>query len=288
MTRTCVTILGCGPSAGVPIVGRGWGACDSQLERNSRTRCSILVHKTMPHNASDTLEASTKGLSVLVDTSTDARVQLLKNAVNWIDAVCITHPHADHVHGIDELKHMALVHKMTIPVYASRSTCDDLYSRFTYCFKPPYSDPEIRPLYALNPIDVRQPIMLNANEKKAIQLGIEMEMIEVQHGRSVANGFIFDRSIGYIPDVNAIDNATCERLRSLDLLILDALRYRKSASHFSVNESLAMIDHLAPREAILTNLDIELDYLQVSKELPENVKLAYDGMQWCSKSPTQK
>ncbi|QFU16466.1 MBL fold metallo-hydrolase [Microvirga thermotolerans] len=256
-----LTILGCGSSGGVPRVAVGWGACNPDNPRNRRRRCSVLVERA---GAAGTT-------SVLVDMSPDLREQLIGAGVTRLDAVLITHEHADHIHGIDDLRPLAIAMRRRIPTYADRVTSEILMSRFGYCFKtPPGSGyPPILEAFRLQdgvPLSIGGP----GGEVHALPF----RMI---HGDIDAMGFRFGR-VAYAPDVSTMPETSIEHLRELDVLIVDALRYTPHPTHFSVADALDLIARVAPKRAILTNLHTDLDYDVLRGKLPPHVEPAYDGM----------
>ncbi len=261
MTLT-LTILGCGSSAGVPRPALGWGACDPKNPRNRRMRCSLLAERISPHGRT----------RVVVDTSPDLRQQLIDSAVDHIDAVFLTHEHADQTHGIDDLRSVVLHQKRRIPVYLNQSTAKDVMHRFAYCFVSPVGS-DYPPILTQHDVE--------AGESRTI-LGqggqIVLSAFLVQHGKIPALGYRIGNA-AYTPDLNDIPRESWAALENLDLWIVDALRYAGHPSHFSVNDALAWIDRFRPRRAVLTNLHSDLDYEVLRVSLPNNVEPAYDGMQ---------
>jgi phosphoribosyl 1,2-cyclic phosphate phosphodiesterase len=256
-----LTILGCGSSGGVPRVGAGWGACDPSNPKNRRRRCSILAERM-------TAGATT---SVLVDTSPDLREQLLDANVERLDAVLFTHEHADHTHGIDDLRPLAIAMRRKIPVYADRITSELLQIRFGYCFEAPAGSgyPPILSAHRLDP-GVETVISGPGGPVQAIPF-------KMVHGDIDAFGLRFG-SVVYAPDVSEIPKDSMACLEGLDVLILDALRYTPHPTHFSVSEALDLIGQVKPKRAILTNLHTDLDYEKLRGKLPAHVEPAYDGM----------
>jgi phosphoribosyl 1,2-cyclic phosphate phosphodiesterase len=257
-----VTILGCGSSAGVPWVGVGWGACDPNNPRNRRRRCSILVERFGPGGVT----------RVLVDTGPDLRDQLLGCDVRHLDAVLITHDHADHTHGIDDLRPLVIAMRRRMPVYMDAVTSAVMMARFGYCFhQPPGSDyPPI--------LDERR---MEAGADVTVEgaggpvTGRPFRMI---HGGTEALGFRFG-GLAYAPDVSRMPEESLAELQDLDVLVIDALRYTPHPSHFSVSEALALIEAVRPQRAILTNLHTDLDYETLRREVPAGVEPAFDGLQ---------
>ncbi len=256
-----VTILGCGSSGGVPRVGSGWGACDPHNPKNRRRRCSILVQTGSGDGTT----------SVLVDTSPDLREQLLDAHVKRLDAVLFTHSHADHVHGIDDLRPLVIAMRRKIPIYADVMTSELLQARFGYCFEAPAGS-DYPPILVAHHLD-REAATSIAGPGGTIT-AMPFRMI---HGDMDAYGFRFGK-FAYAPDVNKMPAESVEMLRGLDVLILDALRYTPHPTHFSVDEALALIAEVKPRRAILTNMHTDVDYDTLRRRLPDDVEPAFDGM----------
>jgi phosphoribosyl 1,2-cyclic phosphate phosphodiesterase len=256
-----LTILGCGSSAGVPRPALGWGACDPNNPKNRRRRCSLLAERT-----------GDKGVTrVLIDTSPDLREQLIDAEVRHIDAVFLTHEHADQTHGIDDLRSVVLHQRRRIPVYLNQSTADHILLRFSYCFAaPPGSDyPPILDNHAIE-----------AGESRTIEGKggpVTLSAFILQHGNIPALGYRIGDA-AYTPDVNDIPPESWPSLENLDLWIIDGLRYTGHPSHFSVNDALAWIDRFKPRRAVITNMHSDLDYEVLRQSLPKGIIPAYDGM----------
>ncbi|MBM6581494.1 MBL fold metallo-hydrolase [Microvirga sp. BT689] len=258
-----LTILGCASSAGVPRVGVGWGACDPANPKNRRRRCSVLVERIGSSGAATT---------VLVDTGPDVRDQLLEANVRRLDAVLYTHEHADHIHGIDDLRPLAIVQRHRIPVYADRMTSELLLMRFGYCFDTPAGS-SYPPILKMN--HLRPGVMTSVPGPGGIVEAVPFRMV---HGDIDTLGFRFG-SIAYAPDVSEMPEESLRYLEGLDVLILDALRYTPHPTHFSVSEALDFIEKVKPKRAILTNLHTDLDYEVLRSELPPHIEPAYDGLQ---------
>jgi phosphoribosyl 1,2-cyclic phosphate phosphodiesterase len=255
------TIMGCGGSTGVPRIGNVWGACDPTNPKNRRRRCSLLV------------ERFGKGgrTTVLVDTPPDLREQLLDARVDRLNAVLFTHDHADHTHGIDDLRGIAFLIKRRVPVYATPETGAILRHRFDYCFAQPPGSP-------YPPIAEARELGLGEAAAIAGDGGpIEVTSILLEHGDGVALGFRFGNVV-YSPDVSGIPEASLPLLSGLDLWIVDALRHQPHPTHFSVKQALDWIERLGAKRAILTHMTTELDYDALRRELPEHIEPAYDGM----------
>jgi phosphoribosyl 1,2-cyclic phosphate phosphodiesterase len=259
--RRTVTILGCGSSGGVPRVGSGWGACDPSNPKNRRRRCSILVEQTG--------DAGTTTL--LVDTSPDLREQLLDAGVTRLDAVLYTHEHADHTHGIDDLRPLAIHMRRRVPIFADEKTAVLLRERFGYCFRTPPGS-EYPPILDEHRIQSDETIVIDGPGGS-----IDAEPFVLCHGAGTALGFRFG-NLAYASDVSAMPDDSAGRLGGLDTFIIDALRYTPHPTHFSVAEALAFIEKVRPRRAVLTNLHTDLDYDKLSSELPPDVEVAFDGM----------
>ena len=260
MTLT-LTILGCGSSAGVPRPALGWGACDPNNPKNRRRRCSLLAERT-----------GDRGVTrIVIDTSPDLREQLIDADVDHIDAVFLTHEHADQTHGIDDLRSVVLHQRRRIPVYLNQSTADQILLRFSYCFvSPPESDyPPILDSH-----------LIHAGENLAVEGKggpLTLSAFLLQHGNIPALGYRIGDA-AYSPDVNDIPRASWPHLENLDLWIIDGLRYAGHPSHFSVDDALSWIDRFKPRRAVITNMHSDLDYEVLRKRLPPDVVPAHDGM----------
>lgn len=259
MAKISVTILGCGSSGGVPRLGGIWGACDPENPKNTRRRCSILVER-------ETDDGTTR---VLIDTSPDMRAQLLDANVGTLDAVIFTHAHADHTHGLDDLRMIAFNMHKRLPVWADGPTQTDLLQRFLYAFETPEGS-DYPPI--LNLHDIAGTIEITGAGGP-----LHFEPIPVQHGRIMALGLRF-HDIAYLPDVSDIPGDSWDRFKGLRCWILDALRYNPHPSHVHFERSLEWITQAAPTQAVLTNMHIDLDYETVQAETPSGVRPAFDGM----------
>jgi len=256
-----LTILGCGSSAGVPRPALGWGACDPNNPKNRRRRCSLMVERTGGQGTT----------RIVIDTAPDLREQLIDANVDHIDAVFLTHEHADQTHGIDDLRSVVLHQRRRIPVYLNQSTAKDIIGRFAYCFvSPPGSD--------YPPILTEQAI--EGGESRAIEGKggtITLSAFNVQHGNIPALGYRIGNA-AYTPDLHDIPRESWPALENLDLWIVDGLRYAGHPSHFSVGDALSWIERFKPRRAVITNMHSDLDYEVLRKSLPEGVIPAYAGM----------
>ncbi|QPC41568.1 MBL fold metallo-hydrolase [Kaustia mangrovi] len=256
-----ITVLGCGSSGGVPRIGNNWGVCDPTNPKNRRRRCSILVERENGRDAT----------RVLVDSSPDVREQLLDAGVSWLDGVIYTHDHADHTHGLDELRVIAINGRQRVRVWADERTERSLRTRFGYCFEtPPGSN--YPPILDAHRIVPPEPVAVDGPGGI-----VEAVPFELDHGDIRALGFRFD-GLAYTPDLHDIPEESIAALEDLDVWIVDALRPTPHPSHFDLNQALDWIDRLKPRRAILTNMHVDLDYEALKRELPDNVVPAHDGL----------
>ena len=261
MTLT-LTILGCGSSAGVPRPALGWGACDPNNPKNRRRRCSLLVERTSEQGTT----------RIVIDTSPDLREQLIDAKVDHIDAVFLTHEHADQTHGIDDLRSVVLHQRRRIPVYFNQSTAKDIMPRFSYCFIAPEGS-DYPPILTHHSIE--------AGESRTIEGKggpLTLSAFLVQHGNIPALGYRIGDA-AYTPDLHDIPDESWPALENLDLWIVDGLRYAGHPSHFSVNDALSWIERFKPKRAVITNMHSDLDYEVLRQSLPAGVVPAYDGMQ---------
>jgi phosphoribosyl 1,2-cyclic phosphate phosphodiesterase len=257
-----VTILGCGFSGGVPRPATGWGACDPKNSKNRRRRCSILVDRKGPDG----------GLTrVLVDTSPDLREQLLDADVNHLDGVLFTHEHADHIHGIDDLRALFVCHRRRVECYLDEATWRVLFHRFGYCFvTPPGSS--YPPILNEHRIAPGHPVVVGGAGGTIAALPLLHH-----HGEIDALGFRFG-SMAYSPDLVGMPEASAKALAGIELWIVDALWYRPHPSHFHLDLTLEWIDRIKPKRAVLTNMHSDLDYETLRARLPPHVQPGYDGM----------
>ena len=259
MAELRVTILGCGSSGGVPRIGGHWGECDPSNPRNARRRCSLLVQRVTGQGTT----------SVVIDTSPDLRAQLLDAGIGRLDAVLYTHAHADHVHGLDDLRMVVFNMRARLPVHADGPTTNDLLSRFGYAFvQPPGSAyPAILDLNAIaGDVTIEGP-----------GGAIIFTPFKVAHGNIDALGFRV-AGVAYLPDVSEIPEAAWPVLTGLDCWIVDALRRTPHPSHSHLARTLEWIARAAPRQAVLTNMHVDLDYDTVAAETPAHVIPAHDGL----------
>jgi phosphoribosyl 1,2-cyclic phosphate phosphodiesterase len=266
MSELHLTILGCGSSGGVPRLGGHWGACDPSNPRNRRRRCSLLVERSGPGGTT----------TVLVDTSPDLREQLLSAGIGRLDAVVYTHSHADHVHGIDDLRMIVFNMRARLPVWADEPTRKALMDRFTYAFVQPEGS-TYPPILDMNLIEGEVTIDGAGGP-------ITFSPFEVPHGGMNALGFRIG-DVAYLPDVAQIPEEVWPRLEGLDCWVVDALRRDPHPTHSHLAQTLEWIARANPKSAVLTNMHIDLDYDTVMAETPDHVRPAHDGLRLSFPAP---
>lgn len=262
-----ITVLGSGSSGGTPMLGPdGWGACDPANPKNRRSRPSILV------------EAG--GTRLLVDTSPDLRGQLLAAKIAHLDGVLMTHPHADQTNGIDDLRPLCQLMRRKIDMHADAATLEHLMTQFDYCFTTPGGS-EYPPI--LTGHVIREPFQVFSLQGPGQDPGqgpdgaLGVRAFWQSHGTIRSLGYRFG-PLAYSSDVNELDEEAFAVLEGVECWIVDALRYRRHATHANVETALSWIARVKPKRAILTNLHHDLDYEVLKNELPEGVEPAYDGM----------
>jgi phosphoribosyl 1,2-cyclic phosphate phosphodiesterase len=247
-----VTVLGCGASWGVPAIGPDWGRCDPADSRNRR-RASLLIE--------------TLGRAVLIDTSPDLREQLLAAGVSRLDAVLLTHAHADHLHGIDDLRMISQLAGHAIPFYAGGPALGEAERRFGYAFRPALAGkPVYRPALAAQEIDGPFSVA-----------GIPVVPFTQSHGFIETLGFRIG-AVAYSTDVVELDDDAFAALAGVELWVVDCLRREPHPTHAHLAKVLAWIERLRPRRAVLTHMDQSLDYRELSAELPDGVEPGHDGL----------
>lgn len=246
----------------MPRIDGYWGACDPNEPRNRRTRCSALVER---------FEDGGRPTRVLIDTGPDVREQLLHAEVDVLDGVVYTHPHADHVHGIDELRGFWLGSHRRLDVYSDDATQERLDTAFAYCFTTPPGS-SYPPFLRRRRIAAGQRFTIDGPGGQ-----IEMTPFRQEHGDIDSLGFRIG-GLAYSCDVGGLPEESLTHLAGLDLWIVDALRPAPHPSHFSLGDALGWIERLKPARAVLTHLTIDLDYQTLRRGLPEHVEPAYDGM----------
>jgi phosphoribosyl 1,2-cyclic phosphate phosphodiesterase len=259
MARVTFTILGCGSSGGVPRLGGIWGDCDPANPKNRRRRCSLLITR-------ETADGMTR---VLIDTSPDMREQLLDAGVGALDGVVYTHSHADHMHGIDDLRQVVFNQRQRLPVWADAPTQEALLSRFGYAFVQPEGSP-YPPILELHSID--GPVTVPGAGGP-----VTLTPFQVDHGSMDSLGFRIG-PLAYLPDAVDIPAESWPTLDGLDCWIVDALRRKPHPTHAHLDMTLGWIARAKPARAVITNMHIDLDYETLRAELPPHITPAFDGM----------
>lgn len=257
------TILGCGSSGGVPRIDGDWGVCDPNEPKNRRRRCSLLTQ----------VKTAIGVTNIVIDTSPDLREQIIAAGINRIDAVLLTHDHADQTHGIDDLRALVYKHMKRIPVWMDEATAKTIKTRFEYCFEELQNSgyPSI-----LEDCRIQDPLA-------PIQIKGEGGIVDVipfdqQHGRIRSIGYRIG-SMVYSSDVSELPEDSLMYIEGVDVWIVDALRLTPHPTHFHLKKTLEHIDRLKVKKAYLTNLHIDMDYETLCKELPDYVEPAYDGLE---------
>ncbi len=248
-------VLGSGTSTGVPRIGEDWGDCDPNEPRNRRTRVSIIVE-------------SNAGKRLLVDTSTDLRQQLLASGISSVDAVFWTHDHADHCHGIDDLRVMRYGRSGPLPGYASHATVASLLKRFDYVFAGQHGYPTI--------------VSLEALDRLRLCAGFSVEWCQMPHGPTETTGYRFEvdgKSIGYATDFSELTDKMVMLFKDVDILVTDCLRREPHPTHAHLAMALDLARQCKARRTVLSHLDKSMDYGALSNETPDNVFVAFDGME---------
>ncbi|MBY0355417.1 MAG: MBL fold metallo-hydrolase [Rickettsiales bacterium] len=257
MSDLHVTVLGCGASAGVPMIGCDCAVCSSADPRNRRSRVSLLIEQY--------------GKRLLIDVSPDFRQQCLNHHVSRLDAILFTHAHADHCHGIDDLRPINHHMGMAIPAYGDPAAMDEILQRFGYAFKEPIAEYGwFRPALI--------PHILDVDNLKPFQVGdMQVQYFPQVHGKTMTLG-VRVGNVAYSTDVNHFPEAAFEYLHNLDLWIVDCLRYSPSPTHAHLEMTLQWIAQFKPKRAILTHMSHDFDYESFARDLPEGVEPAYDGL----------
>ncbi len=246
-----ITFLGTGTSYGVPMVGCECRVCTSDNPKNHRTRSSIII--------------SDGKYNILIDAATELRIQCLKNNVKDLDAVLLTHSHADHILGFDDLRHFNRKQKANIPVYGSEETVNNVYKMFSYAFSE-VSSYGSKPKVTLTPINGK----LNLS-------GREITPVDVMHGHEMVTAYRFEK-FAYVTDVSQIPQDSVEKLMGLDLLIIAALRNIPHKKHFSIEQAISMVSRLKPKQTFFTHIAHDIEHEETNSILPTGIKLAYDGL----------
>jgi len=247
-----ITILGSGTSHGIPVVGCNCPVCISNNIKNIRTRASILV--------------SDKKTDILVDTATEFRLQAVREKITKIDAILYTHSHADHLHGLDDIR--SLTWKKAIPLYGTEQDIMEIKNRFPYVFNSTLQKGGGKPQ-----------VTAHILESKSMKINsMEIRPVKLKHGLMDIYGYLFNNRIAYLTDCSAIPDESLPLLENLEVLIIGALRYRRHPTHFNIEQALEVIKKISPGRAYLTHLCHDLDHEQLENELPGGVYPAYDGL----------
>ena len=260
-----VRILGCGSSGGVPRLGEGapfWGACDPAHPKNRRSRCSILV----------TRKGAGGETRLLVDTSPDMREQLLAAHVGKLDAVLITHDHADQLHGIDDLRVVTMNMKRKLDLFSDRAGLQGVRKKFNYCFETPAGS-EYPPILIAH--EITEPFTNFAIDGPGG--AVPVRAFGQRHGRIRSLGYRFG-PVAYSPDADGLDDEAFDALAGVECWIVDALRHTPHPSHAHLERTLEWIARVKPKQALLTNMHVDMDYETLRRELPPGIEPAYDGM----------
>ncbi len=258
-----MTLLGTGSSGGVPRISNDWGECDPKEPRNRRRRCAALVERVAPDGAKTT---------VLIDTGPDCREQLLASNVQSLEAVVLTHSHADHIFGLDDLRQLAITLRRPIDVHMDAHTANVVKAGFGYCFER--AEGSSYPIFCVeHRIEAPKPVVVDGPGGR-----VELIPFEVEHGDITALGFRIEDLV-YVPDMKRLLNAHSEQtVRGAQVLVVDALRHTPHPSHMDLQESLQLIALAAPERAVLTDLCRDMDYRTLCDDLPRGVEPAFDGM----------
>ncbi|MFZ1681460.1 MAG: MBL fold metallo-hydrolase [Rhizobiaceae bacterium] len=259
--RLRLTILGCGSSPGVPRINGDWGACDPDNPKNRRFRASALVERIGPNGTT----------RVVIDTGPDFRSQMIAAKAERLDGVVYTHGHADHIHGVDDLRGYVLAQRQMMHIHADRTTLERLRQSFTYCFETPQGS-SYPPILIAHEIEPDTVFHIDGEGG-----ALAFEPLPQLHGENFSLGFRIG-PLAYCTDVSGFPDTTALRLRGLEALVIDALQYRPHPSHLSLGEALDWIARLAPKQAYLTHMHTPLDHATVNRETPAHVSPAHDGL----------
>lgn len=246
-----LTLLGTGTSHGVPAIGCSCPVCTSRDPKNQRFRCSLLIQYD--------------GRNVVIDTATEFRLQALRAGITRLDAILFTHSHADHISGLDDVRSFSERQKVAVPCYGNSECLDQLRRRFDYIFTETQiggGKPKLELIPTNGPFDL---------------FGLEIVPVPVFHGQLQVLGFRFGPA-AYVTDCNLVPAYSMDVLMGLELLVLDALRWRPHSTHFNIEQALDVVAQLRPRMAYFTHITHDLDHSATNSLLPPNVELAYDGL----------
>lgn len=249
-----ITILGCGASAGVPLIGNYWGACDPNNEKNKRQRSAIHL--------------DVAGKSLLIDAGPDIKNQLITSDIQTLDAVLFTHIHADHTHGIDDLRPFNWINKKDTPLWSDVETMQELKDRFAYCFPENGDRPTPTPRF--------EPHSFIRNEIIQVE-GMDIQTIDQDHGFCHSIGYRFG-NFCYSIDVWNLEEESLERMKGIKYWIVGCNRYEEHPAHAHLDKVLKWVDYLKPERTILSNMSQEFDYETLLKQLPRGVEPGFDGL----------
>ncbi len=248
-----LTMLGVGSSAGTPVVGCSCATCVSADVRNKRSRCSSLI----------TLDT---GENILIDTGPDLRIQSLRENIKRVDAVLYTHTHADHLHGIDDLRAFCQTQRQQIPLYAKLDAVEHIKQKFGYALREPIASFWDLPVLRIESID--SPLTL---------FGVQITPIPVQHGRSQIFGYRIG-NMAYMTDVSEIPESSFALLENLDVVLLDCLREAAHPTHINIEQSLAYISRINAKQSYMIHMTHDLEYAALTNKLPKNTYVGFDGL----------
>ncbi len=246
-------MLGVGSSAGTPVVGCSCATCVSADVRNKRSRCSSLI----------TLDT---GENILIDTGPDLRIQSLRENIKRVDAVLYTHTHADHLHGIDDLRAFCQTQRQQIPLYAKLDAVEHIKQKFGYALREPIASFWDLPVLRIESID--SPLTL---------FGVQITPIPVQHGRSQIFGYRIG-NMAYMTDVSEIPESSFALLENLDVVLLDCLREAAHPTHINIEQSLAYISRINAKQSYMIHMTHDLEYAALTNKLPKNTYVGFDGL----------
>ena len=247
-----VTFLGTGTSHGIPMIACNCKVCTSDNPKNKRMRTSVLV--------------SENGYNILIDAPPELRLQCIKNSVIRLDAVLITHPHADHIFGLDDLRRFNVIQRMDMPIYGTAETIKTIRNVFAYVFNNEPDPGGYKPRFDLNIIN------------GILEIGsLSIVPVEAIHGDGQVTGYRFER-FAYITDVSEIPQKSLEKLKGLDVLVLGALRYLPHVKHFSIEQALNVVEQLKPQKTYFTHMCHDIEHEKDNRKLPAGVEFAFDGL----------
>lgn len=264
MATLTVTILGCGPSPGVPRIGNDWGACDPENPKNRRSRAALLVER---------FAAPGKVTRVLIDAGPDLREQMIAAGVDWVDGVLFTHAHADHVHGIDDLRAFVMNRRRRVDVYMNGETAERVHNAFDYCFRSPKNS-GYPPILEDHRIEAGDTVTITGEGGPIVA-----QAFRQRHGNIESLGFRFG-AFAYSTDLHLLPEESYSYVRGLDVWVLGALRYTPHVSHMSVDQAVALAQQMGARRTVLTHMHNELDYATLARELPVGIEPGHDGMRF--------